>query len=265
MSGFKARAPRGEEEENEQRVRDVPRPNFELFYDPTDWQLTADGDLIPSISHVSMAPGAGADPNGDFTNVRVMRERRGEIRIPSNVLGKGTRLVNRYTNRHGKSVHRPVFLEPYAAAGATKWRPNMALIAKFVKKLRSMGVIKPPTPQVVRGLLAHAERKRNRLVGSRPPSSSTAALDAWEAKLRMFEGHIEKLKFELEQSIHEYGDHSVEWLDNMGGVLDALEEDGATALRAAQASVAAALDEDHDTAAPTEPKGGKLRASGKTQ
>jgi hypothetical protein len=206
VSRFTARAPVERHEEAEGRVRDVPRPNFVLFHNPREWSLTGDGDLLPSLSHVSKAPGAGADPSGDFTPVRVARQKRGEVEIPTDVLGPGTHYVAQYTNQRGRPVHRTVFQEPYDGEGATRWRADADAVRKFCHYLMRIGLIKPPAPAVVRAQIARVSRLRENHLRKRPADRG-ARFESWEERLGMYDAQLSRLTREhMPRAVETYGD-----------------------------------------------------------
>lgn len=187
------------------RVVDVPRPQFTLFYDPTDWQVLPSGEIRPSISHISMAPGAGADPDGNFEPERIRRISRGMVEIPLDVLGEGRGYQAKYLNRRGRGVYRSIFLQPYESEGVTKWRPDSEAIAKFIRLLKKRGLIKAPRPSVVRGLMGQVSRKRARL-GRVQPTDRADAVSRWREKMEMFDRQLRALDGELANSIKLYGD-----------------------------------------------------------
>ncbi len=202
MSGFVAESPNAQRQvEQEGRVDDLPRANFVLFYHPAEWQLTHDGELTPSISHMSLAPGAGADENGDFTHRRSQLLKRGWVEIPHDVLGEELPdYVAKYTNKYGKAVCRTIFQQPYNdATRKTRWRYDEEAGRAFVQFLRKRGIIKQPTPEVVEGLLVAQERLLARLATVRP-ADNEAAHAVYRSKLERCEHAISVLRAELGRS-----------------------------------------------------------------
>ena len=146
------------------RVKDDPRANFQLYFHPSDWQLTAAGEFRPVFCHVSKEPGSGAvRPDGDFALEADRLRKAGWIAIDHEILGEGTDYVAPFRNAKGKLVHRSIFQTPFVGEGGqTDWRFDDEAFAAFVRLLRKMKVIKPPTPSLVVG---HLERARERLAG----------------------------------------------------------------------------------------------------
>lgn len=208
MSGYVVESPNRQRaaESRAGRVRDVPRPNFLLYYHPAEWQLTAEGELTPSISHMSLAPGAGADEKGNFDHRHAELTTRGYLRIPHDVLGEALDdYVAKYTNHRGKSVHRTVFQKPYDdGTGTTRWRADTEAIRAFVKFLRKRGVVARPRPEVVEGMLHAQQRALNRLLNVRT-ADAPRAKRRHEEKIQAAEQAITYLQGELQASADVYG------------------------------------------------------------
>lgn len=207
MSGFIVESPNAQRATDEGgRVRDVPRPNFVFYYHPAEWQLDERGELIPSIGHFSLAPGSGADPNGDFSQRHAEMTSKGFVRIPHDVLGAALPdYVAKYTNHRGKAVHRTVFQTPYNdGTGTTRWLDDIESRRAFVAFLRRKGLIARPRPEVVEGKLREEERKLGRLADTEPASNALAR-DRYAQKVARGQHAIETLQAELAESIAVYG------------------------------------------------------------
>lgn len=207
MSGFQVESPNAQRQADlGGRVRDVPRPNFILYYHPAEWQLTENGELTPSISHFSLAPGAGADEHGNFTARAAELQARGYVQIPHDVLGESMPdYVASYTNHRGRKVNRTVFQEPYNdGTGNTKWLADTEAIRAFVAYLRRRGIVKPPRPEVIAGILTQQERVLDRLA-SIVPRDNDRAHRRLEQKMQAVERSITNLRAELDAANDAYG------------------------------------------------------------
>lgn len=237
MSGFIVESPNAQRQADVGgRVKDLPRPNFVLYYHPAEWQLTAEGELTPSISHMSIAPGAGADERGNFELRAAELARRGYVRIPHDVLGDALPdYVAKYTNQRGKGVHRTVFQQPYNdATGNTRWRTDMEAVRAFVRVLRKRGVVARPRPEVVEGVLIAQQRMLDRLAKVRPADTEQAKA-RHEAKLQRMERAIAYLQRELEESADVYGRPSSPARSLLADLLDAAEDGAEDVARAVKA------------------------------
>lgn len=211
MSGYVVESPNAQRAADiGGRVRDVPRPNFVLYYHPAEWQLTAEGELTPSISHMSLAPGAGANEKGDFQVRAGELRNRGYVEIPHDVLGAALPdYVARYTNHRGKGVCRTIFQQPFNdGTGTTRWRADTKAIRAFVLYLRKRGVVARPQPQVIEGLLIAQQRVLDRQSNVRPADNAHSHR-RHEAKMQAYEKAIAYLREELEESIEVYGQPEV--------------------------------------------------------
>jgi len=230
MSGYVVESPNRQHatESARGRVRDVPRPNFVLYYHPAEWQLTADGELTPSFSHMSLAPGAGANEKGNFELRHAELTSRGFVRIPHDVMGGALDdYVLRYTNHRGKAVHRSVFQKPYDdGTGTTRWRADVDAIRAFVRYLRKRGVVARPRPEVVEGMIHAQRRALNRLLNVRP-TDSMAARRRHEEKIDAAEQAIVYLQGELDASIRAYGRPEADARSAIFDLLDDAESDAA--------------------------------------
>jgi hypothetical protein len=207
MSGFLVESPNAERAVDKSgRVRDVPRPNFALYYHPAEWQLAGDGELLPSLSHMSLAPGAGADEHGDFSRRHAELTARGYVQIPHNVLGAAMPdYVAKYRNQRGKGVHRTVFQVPYNdQSGNTRWRADDDAIRAFVTYLRKRGVVQRPTPPVIEGLIAEFDRKLRRQ-SQITPAGNHSARERHEKKMQAYELALGVLRRELAEAVEAYG------------------------------------------------------------
>lgn len=197
----KARVPKQAAVQASDTVSDKdPRPHFLMYYAPDDWQVMPDGELWPSISHVSTAVGSGANPRdpSDIGQIKVDRDRNGQVLIREDVLGPGTSYVAEYTGRAGQDVCRSVFMRPVGGPTKTKWQPNVEAYRKFLQVLRKRGDIAPPKPHVIEGLIASVASKRQFASDNRP--SDGRAMDVWERRMTMYDRQLSALTQELEAS-----------------------------------------------------------------
>ena len=254
MSGYIVESPNRQraEESAKGRVRDVPRPNFVMYYHPAEWQLTAEGEITPSISHMSLAPGAGADEKGNFEQRHAELTSRGYVRIPHDVMGAALDdYVSRYTNHRGKGVHRTVFQKPYDdGTGTTRWRADRDAIRAFVRFLRKRGIVARPQPEVVEGMIHAQKRALNRLLNVRP-TDSTQARRRHEEKIANAEQAVAYLEEEMRDSIEVYGRPEADARSVVFHLLEDVEDDSADVEEVVRAT----------SAPPSRPKKPRARKS----
>jgi hypothetical protein len=190
------------------RVKDRPRANWKFFHHPEEWQVDAQGELVPVLSQMSMAPGAGAEPNGDFTPQQRRLEAKGWRGIPHDVLRElGIKdYVVAYVNHRGKDVCRSVFQTPYTdGTGNTGWKIDTEAMAAFIELLRKKGAIPAPRPRIVQQLLDRERGRHQFLADRRPDERNAPAVARHTMKVMACERAMAKLEAELENSIRIYG------------------------------------------------------------
>lgn len=222
--GFIATNPNAEVvEQKEGRVKDKPRANWMFFFHPHEWQVDVHGRIVPVLSQMSMSPGAGADPSGDFTPQKRLLESRGWVAIPHSVLRRELGIkdyVVRYVNHRGKGVCRSIFQTPFTdGTGQTGWKMDEEAYDAFIELLRQREIIPPPQPRIIQQLLDSERRRMAFLTDRRPDERNAPAVQRHEIKVRRCERAIENLEEELHDSIRVYGEEAAPVRSKLVGAL----------------------------------------------
>ena len=204
------------EEDRGGRVKDSPSGNYVLAHPKDEWQLNANGDLVPVLVQLSRTPGVqGVGTRGEFGAAQAYYLERGFTLIPHDILP--TDYVALYLNRKGQRVHRSVFQSPIDGPNGTIWTCDEESIAKFIKLLRIRGFIRPPRPHIVRGMLHTKQQEYDHL---RPPSSDDASRrDVYDRRVVMLRKQIKSLEAELEAAVVTFGDDAAPVSNTIGDLL----------------------------------------------
>lgn len=194
-----------QEKQRNSRVNDLPRDNFQFAWNPRDWQVDAEGNMVPTIVHLSKSPGVnGVGKDGDFEPAAARYRKQGWKLIPHDVLGADLDYVTPYKNRKGKMVHRTLFQKPYnTSEDITDWAFDREAWTSFIQLLRKRNIITQPEPAIVRGWVERKEAEVHQL--RTPPTNDGPAMRRYEEQSTRLNLQLEGLKREYEVSIGIYG------------------------------------------------------------
>ena len=248
-----------QKKEAESRVKDQARANFQMWYHPDDWSMSASGEFRPTFAHISKDPGVGAvDAAGGFDAEHLRLKRAGWVEIPHDVLAGGD-YVTPYKNRAGKLTHRSVFQTPYSTPqGETLWAHDEESWSKFVRLLRKRGIIKPPSVAVVAGMLASKQQELDFALRRRPAEGAPPERhEAWERKCGLLRESVRVLERERAAAVKVYGEPNPGISSQLDELLEeaAAEDDEFAELAAGLAAelTPTATDEKTPTSTPTTP------------
>lgn len=196
-------------------VDKAPHPNYQLAYNPADWQITSSGRLQPVFVQIPRKSGVNGYRGHDdaridrqrWSKARAQAESQGIVFIEHDVLRRFDTpdYVAAYPTTDGRVTHRSIFVEPVDMGPQqnTKWEHDPETWSSFIDILRSEGIIEPPSPGVVRNLLTLSDIEGDLLAKQRPdPSAPHYAL--WERRMRAKEEERAMLQRELVSSVAHY-------------------------------------------------------------
>lgn len=196
-------------------VDKVPHPNYQLAYNPADWQITSAGRLQPVFVQIPRKSGVNGYRGHDKASIdrrrwakaQAQAEAQGLVFIEHDVLSEFDTpdYVTPYLTTDGRVTHRSIFAEPVdmGPQQATKWEHDAEGWSSFIDVLRAKGIIEPPSPGVVRNLLTLSDIEGSLLAKQRPEPSAPH-YNLWDRRMRAKEAERAMLERELAISVAHY-------------------------------------------------------------
>jgi len=240
-------------QDRESRVDAVVYGNYKLMFRDQDWVIDPEGHIRPLIKPCSKTMGVNSnDPRngGSFVANQRQHEANGYTFIEHDVLPGGRDYVVPYKTKKGRLTHRCVFEVPVLRGdGKTKFLIDRSAWDAFVRMLRAKGVIKPPQPSTIAGMITQKRSEMNHLV--QPTGGDERMQRRYRDAAARLQRQLDSLESEMETSVKAFGELVAPAMADglmaeMQAEIDAAEAGWATAekeIAPAVAEVAAALDD----------------------